>query len=380
MSKKLNISQVLVYFDFPEIFIAMDEIGTNYLCLLVELDEENTKYIASAISQKRLARFLNGIIDLREIFVEPELEEWYYFYYTNDEILAELWQEAQLPEEYLPEQGFTYEKDLVEEELIQQEVIEKNNAVVHLAISDKEDNHSIGVKILGDIINSYQKIIENAYKKVLTKKSPKEKKELFTPNNFQLRAFAASPGSFNIHLYSNSYVNLWGNANIEYGLNKFDEILKDFNNQDAYIDVLKTVQGRTISNLRNLTKQLIDNEIKIKYKWLSPASDKVNFTIIDKTKAEKILEVINLSEELEEEIIILEGHFVQVDIEKGTWRILNKEDNEEYKGEATKELLQGVTVKTVTYRITCQEKVEEYKVTEKEQTNHIIQSIEQLGE
>lgn len=101
------------------------------------------------------------------------------------------------------------------------------------------------------------------------------------------------------------------------------------------------------------------NNIKIKHKWFAPNQDKVHFTFIDKPKAEKIYEILNLSEELAEETKIFTGFFVQVDVEKGTWRIFNLEDEKEYSGEATRQILQGVTVETVTYKLTCQEIMEE---------------------
>jgi hypothetical protein len=75
MTKKFNISQILVYYDFPEIFIASDDVGTNYLCLLVDTEGELINYISTAISTKRLSSFINGSVDLRDIFEFPEIIE-----------------------------------------------------------------------------------------------------------------------------------------------------------------------------------------------------------------------------------------------------------------------------------------------------------------
>jgi len=376
MIKQLNISQILVYYDFPEIFVAVDSVGTNYLCLLVATDNGNTNYITTAISNKRLSSFINGSTDLRDIFEEPEIKQWFTFSQVIDSIEAIEWNEASLPQDFLPEKGFLYHKQLQGDELILNEVIEKRNAVVHLAVSDAEDNYSIDADNLGDIVKLYQVIIENSFKKSLIQRNIKDKKQYYIPPNYKLRAFASSYSSFNLHFYSTSQTDLFGNAMIEMGLEKFDEITKDFDNEEDFITALRTVKGHTISSLKKLVKKLIDNNIKLKHKWFAPNQDKVHFTIIDKSKAEKIYAVLNLAEELAKETKTFLGYFVQVDVEKGTWRIYNLEDEKEYSGEATGQSLQGVTVETINYKLVCQEIIEELKVTEKEKTKYILQTID----
>jgi len=378
MTQRLTISQILVYYDFPEIFVAVNDVGTNYLCLLISTDDGNTNYVSTPISTKRLSGFINGNIDLRDIFENPEIKQWYLFYKVTDFIDAELWVEETLPENFLPEKGFLYHKQLDGEDLILNEVIEKNNAIVHLAVADEQDNYSIEADDLGDIVKLYQIIIENSYKKALIERNIKEKKSYFIPSNYKLRAFASSYSSFNLHFYSTSQIDLFGNAIIELGLEKFDEIIRDFDNQDEYIKSLRSVKGHTISSLKKLVKKLIDRNIKIKHKWYSPNQENVHSSVINKEKAEKIYAVLNLSEELAEETKIFIGHFVQVDIDNGTWRIFNLEDEKEYSGEDLGQHLQGITVETVVYKLTCQEIIEELTVSEKEKVKYILQKIDKV--
>jgi hypothetical protein len=377
MKKNFNISQILVYYDLPELFVAFDNVGTNYMCMLVSADNGNTTYISTAISVKRLNNFFHSKIDLRCIFENPEIKEWFVFDKFGDNIESNLVIYS-LPDGYLPEHDFFYQEEIENDDVITNEVIEINNAVVHLAISDNEDNYSIDADSLGDIVKLYQVIIENSFKKVQTQFVQKGKKSFNVPNNYKLRAFAASHGSFNLHLYSTSYRDLWGNAIIEIGLNKFDEITRDFENEDDLISALRTVKGHTLSCLMKLVKKLIENNIKVKHKWFAPNHDKVHYTIIDKAKAEKIYKVLNFSQELTEEIKIFVGHFVQVDVAKGTWRIYSTDDEKFYNGEATGQALQGVTVETVYYRLICKEIIEEFKVTEKEKTKYLLQQMEKL--
>jgi hypothetical protein len=376
LNKNLTISQILVYYDYPEIFSAIDDVGTNYVCLLINTEKDVTNYVATAISVKRFSEFINGKVDLRDIYESPEVREWYTFSSIAEPIKADIWKEQALRQEFLPERGFLYQKPLSGHEVILKEVIENRNAVIHLAVSDEEDNYSIDADNLGNIVKLYQSIIENSFKKALVQRNIKEKKSYFIPQNYKLRAFASSQSSFNLHLYSTSQTDLFGNSMIELGLEKFDEITKDFENDDILIESLRTVKGHTISSLKKLVKTMIDNKIKIKHKWFAPNRDVVHFTVIDKNKAEKLYNILNLAEELAEETRVFIGSLVQVDVEKGTWRINNLEDGKEYSGEAIGQILQGVTVETVNYKLTCLETIEELKVSEKEKVRYVLKVIE----
>jgi len=377
MKKQLHILQILVYYDVPEIFIATDEVGTKFLCLLVDVDNESILHISTPISTNRLNEFINGRVDLRDVFVNPETNEIYSFDEIAEIIYASLYDGIELPEEFLPEFGFKYEKQLDKNKLILNEALEKNNAIVHLAISDSNDNYSIDADDFGDIVKLYQVIIENSYKKEISRQNFKNKKEYYIPQNYKLRAFASSYGSFNLHMYSTSQVDLFGNSIIELGLSKFEEITRDFDNDNEYIESLRTVKGHTISSLKKLIKKLIDCDIIIRHKWYSLGQENVHFSTIDKTKAKKIYDILTLTEELAEERKEFKGYFVQVDVEKGTWRIYNLEDEKEYSGEVEGNLLQGVTVKTEVYKIDCLEIIEELKVAEKEKVKYILTKIEQ---
>lgn len=378
MTKKLHISQVLIYYDLPELFVAKDEVETNYICLLLNVEGTEINYISTAISTFRLSEFINGNIDLRTIFTQSETKQYYYFDNIDEFIIATIWEKEILPEEFLPESGFNYKKPLDDNKLILNEALEKNNAIIHLAVSDLQDNYSIGADDLGDIVKLYQGIIENSYKKAISKQNLKDKKSYYIPQNYKLRAFASSRSSFNIHMYSTAQVDLFGNSIIELALKIFDDIGKDFDNQEKYIDLLRSVKGHTISSFKKLLKKLIDSDIKVKHKWYSLGQESVHYTIIDKIKAEKIYEVLNLTEELAEEIKVFIGYFVQVDVDKGTWRIFNLDDEKEYSGDTKGQLLQGITVETTNYKLTCLEIIEELKVAEKEKIKYTLQEVSKI--
>lgn len=378
MQKSLNISQILVYYDMPELFIATDEVETSFICLLVDINDNVPNYIATAISSNRLSSFIKGQVELREILTQPESKEWYTFIIDNEQILARRAEFEVIPEQFLPDNGFYLNNEIMDNSSIVQEVVEKDNAVIHLALSDDKDEYSIDADDLGDVVKLYSIMLENSYKKGLIEHKAKDKKALIVPMNFKLRAFAASRASFNIHLYSQSQKDLFGNCMIEFGLEKIDQILTDYANDEELINSLKSIKGHAVSSLKKILKKIIDEKLKLKHKWFAPNQEQVHYHIVDTDKAQKIYDILNLSEELTEEIREFIGVFVQADVERGTWRIKTLEEGKEFSGEANPEELKGITLDTVTYKLICQEIIEEFKVTEKERTKYIFKSVSKL--
>ncbi len=375
MAKQFKISQILVYYDLPELFIANDEVNTSFICLLTDFTNNIPFYYSTAISKDRLSQFIQGKIELYHILSEPEINEWYYFHLEKDNLTANKVEIDSFPINLLPERGFFVNNEINNNELIVNEVTEKENAVVHIAVTDENDDYGIDTDDLGDILKLYTVILENTYKRAISEHNFKSKKSFLLPKNYKMRAFASSKSSFNLHLYSQSNKDLFGNCMVEYGLEKIEQILTEYASEDELITNLQSIKGHAISSFKKLLKKVIDENLKIKHKWFAPNQKEVHFKTINQDSAKKIYDLLNLSTELEEEIKIFIGVFVQADVERGTWRIKNLEDNKEYNGEATLEQLKGITLDTITYKLTCQEIVEEFKISEKEKKKYIFKSI-----
>jgi hypothetical protein len=73
----IKAQRILLYYDVPEIFIGIDTIGANYLCLLAEEHSDNLHYICTQISGSRLYDVLEGTFDIRSVFEKPELPQVY---------------------------------------------------------------------------------------------------------------------------------------------------------------------------------------------------------------------------------------------------------------------------------------------------------------
>lgn len=380
MNNIFNISQILVYYDVPELIVSTDKVGTKYLCLLIEEDEDKLNYLTIPISESRLAQFKVGDIDLKKIYSFPELNEPFILSLVDENTLKfQKYLTEPINEDWLPEEGFYLLKAFKDNSKIVNESINKNNAVVHLALSDSRNDLGVDADDLGDIVKLYSILLENTFKKSLQEHKVKEKKQYITPENYKLRAFASSAASFNVHLYSESQKDLFGNCLVEYGLEKIDELFSNVNNELELIKSLRSIKGHAVSSFTKILKKISSDDLKLKHKWYAPNRHHINSYAIDKEKAEGILKILSKTEELTEETKEFVGYFVQVDIPRKTWKLKTEEDNKPIFGESsTQEQLKGLTVDSVLYKIICEEVIEEFTVSEKERVRYIIKSIQEI--
>ena len=110
--RQLALSQILEYYDVPQILVATDATGVRYLCTLFGQSEtDGYKYLGVQISEPRLLAFVGGQLDLREAYLHPEVENAVYNVTVNDEIITAT---APIPqqditEDMLPEAGYFFD-------------------------------------------------------------------------------------------------------------------------------------------------------------------------------------------------------------------------------------------------------------------------------
>lgn len=114
MSNELIVDKILDYYDEPQLFIARDMFGTQYICLLYA-DEGKSRYTAIKISNGRLSDFLAGKVDLRRLFLSPEIKGDYYEVVNDgDHLYITPFNGDTLPEDRLQESGYTLDADTKE--------------------------------------------------------------------------------------------------------------------------------------------------------------------------------------------------------------------------------------------------------------------------
>lgn len=108
MNEKLIVDRILDYYDVPQLFTARDTFDALYLCLLYD-DTLSCRYTGIRISGPRLNDFLTNKVDLRQIYLDPEITgEYFDVVYENNVLYKKRLSENSLPEEKLPSEGYNY--------------------------------------------------------------------------------------------------------------------------------------------------------------------------------------------------------------------------------------------------------------------------------
>lgn len=369
MITKLEIERILDFYDVPQLFLGRDVVGTKYLCLLYN-DEDCCRYVAIRISSERLKTFLAKAIDLRSLLIAPEISDDYYIvsYYDDYYHLEKYIHVGALPEDMLPDEGYFFDGENDDTSIIC-EAIEHKHPVIHLGFEDVMNSHSIPVSTLSVLTTQYQSMVANCFKKIDGTKDDRD---------FRLRVFAYSAASFNVHMYAESDLDLFGSSRIDKTLYKLDSLLKCTTNEQLR-EFLIPLKGHTIRSYKNFIKELIDNKIAVKYKWVSSISEgKVVANKVGLPKLKEIYEVLSESSELDKEVKSFEGYLTGFWMSSCKWS-LKLDSGEEVSGKVrVPDLLYGVVLGEVRYKITCEEILEQNNVSSKEKTTLILTDIEEV--
>ena len=118
---QLKFIEVIVFYEIPQVFVATDIFGANYLCLLYPYDDETCyKYLAVRISEKRLNLFKGQKIYLLSIYKKPEDNSYLDVIVRGaNDILAIPLESIKVQPFMLPDEGFFCNYEAIDnEELI----------------------------------------------------------------------------------------------------------------------------------------------------------------------------------------------------------------------------------------------------------------------
>ncbi len=375
-----------MYFDGPVLFLAQDLLGTKYLCQLINRSGQYDEFLTIALSPERLNLLFSGECDLRTLFEEPELGE-YYLLRTNsygtesltiDSIAKEAVTESWLPDHGIIINSFTNKKDkqLLHDSLLQ------NTAVIHLDFNPPEAirDHAISTIKLAQGLLIFQNLLKFSYKKAIKDLTDKKlKKQLDTPENYQTDVYAFAPASFEVHLRAKMFVDAFGYVDISRALNKLDAILELVDNPEQSLSVLKENRGHFFSNYLKLLEFIISNNSPISYSWINPQSKKIVSHSIQRSRAIPLYDKLQTIREYEIENVNLEGKIIKINIKSGYWTLQTNEDNKYFSGCLLPDTvvdLNGITVGSKNYIFHCIEKLEETEVTGETKTKYYLKDYD----
>jgi hypothetical protein len=368
--KTLSIIRVLDYYDIPQLFVAEDAIDILYLCLLYDHTEEGYTYIASQLSSKKLNDFTSGHLDLRNIYMQPEIEDALYTVTVKQDIITAIpLSVADVTNDMLPEEGYFYPADAEEDESLIAETANCKHPVMRLGFEDLNNSHDIDAVCLSKAINTYQATITNCYKKIYGKENAEQ--AILRVTHFQA-------ASFDVHFMVNTPLNLFGSSDIDEVFKQVDSLLKA-PDDDVMREKIRFLAGHTISSYKNFISVLLENRLSVKYKWVSSLADrKVVSNHVNLQRVEHIYNILLENQELASEQKEFLGVFLASNVKSGTWKLGIEDSNKSVSGKSgSPDILSGIIMKQQMYKITCREIQEQDMASLKITKRLILDKIEE---
>lgn len=100
-------------------------------------------------------------------------------------------------------------------------------------------------------------------------------------------------------MYAESPLNLFGYSRIDNTLRVLDKLFRT-SDENTLRDIIEPLKGHTVRSYKNFIKTLIENNIEVKYKWVSSILDnEVIYNRVSIPIMENVYEILNDSEELD---------------------------------------------------------------------------------
>ncbi len=371
--RTLRLTKILEYYDVPQLFLATDLLNSNFICMMTEfIAGTGYIYFAVQVSESKLRDFLLGEEDLRQLYLSPEVEDAYFRVVVHNQIIsAESFSRENITESILPDEGYYYEED---DDVENYELIAKTQqerfAILRLGFVDQRNSHEIDAECLARAISAFQHTVADCHQKLRGKQNAIEAK---------LKVTCFQAASFDVEFKSSSPLNLFGSSDLSETFAKIDTLMRT-TDEDAFKDILRSVQGRTVSNYRNFIRILEENNLAIKYKWVSSIADSsVVSTEVPQERVSQIYELLTRNDELASEEVEYIGVFLASSVENGKWTLRAENIDKPVNGESDNfNLLSGVTIESKRYRIHCRETQIQNVATLKTVNKIILISVDEI--
>lgn len=354
--KAIKLLHVLLDYDYPQVFVACDLIGVRYVCMVSEVAGHGPTFLCVPVSVRRCDDLLSGKIDLRQVYEEPEVIEFYRA--TPDDLVEpfniERAQMDSVPHELLPEPGLVF--SLNDEVLIKAQELNTTVAYASLAVPESVREPRIRTRKLSAFLNIYQGVLKNlarASAKAAGKPIPKGE------DPYESDVFGFCYGSFTVQVRSAEPCDMLGeNKALIIAFQKLNEFLDAANNPDDALQFLTKVKGHAASSLIGLLSFISENDCQLTNRWSTPGMHSSSQSRIRVATAQNIIQRCRLREDLSVENLELIGIVDSADATAGNWKILV--DGVAYSGgvkEGSGINLAGITLRN-RYRFRCEEKIE----------------------
>lgn len=362
--KTIKMILTLLDYDYPQVFIAIDAIETQYICMVVEIHDHEPSFLCTPISRQRKSALCSGKIDLLQAYASPEIEE---FYVAKPSNLTEPFQIeradfSECPGYYLPDAGLVFSCE--DEVLNKAQELGATVSYASLSVPEAKVEPRIRSRKLSEFLRIYQNVLKNLARwsaKQVGKAIPKSE------DPYETDVFGFCHGSFTVQVRSAEPCDLLGeNRALSAALSKLNEFLDTASNPDDAIQFLQSVKGHTASSLIGLLNFIADNECPLKNSWSTPGMYESRTSQIRVASAKNVIDKCRLREDLSTEIIDITGVVDSADVTRRTWKIISNEAAYSGSISDTSNINLSGIVMGDHYKFICEEKIETIHGTGKE--------------
>ena len=317
----VEIEHRLIEYDGPRLFTVRAESGARLLAFWAKQQPQESIYWYSNISDLRYQKLLNGVIDLREMLLQPE----------GNYVLEAHWSEN--AQEYT-DAGFKLPQDLDQAALPESGLklpplagasasintigtsnflaLQLNRFVARLAFDFGRDDHEAPAANIGSTVSALQDVLD-AFGEALTGQ-PRERgiiaEKVTSKTALAFRTVFAS--SFGIELAAEEASDLFGRSLASDTFDSLIDLLQAGSDAVQLRSLFGKLRGRSAKRYRTLMQNFADAEADIKFDIGRPSKDGARHLVLERTAIPAIVAALyiadteeTLTEEFDAELV---GH------------------------------------------------------------------------
>ena len=364
----MEITEILSFYELPQIVVARNVFGTQFLMLL-ESDETELglQYLSVPVSNEKLNLFKGKKIDLLSIYTKPEVDQYYLMYTKGDnEFLIKQINFDDITEDMLPLAGFycEYNENPVEN-LVNKSII-SGRISSSLAIVDAHNSHQINCNTLATIILNYQDLVKSSHASLYGTKNIEEAR---------LDVIATQAASFDVEFQSSLPLDLFGSSKINETFGVVDKLLGISDNEQLFKEV-EEQHYKVLGSLKKFVSVLAENKYSLRHSWVVSTIERSTVEkSFDSNHVCELFEKLKQIDETESDDISFEGVLVSADAKNGKWGLL-QDNGKIVRGHSDNiDLLNGIQIKSTKYTFKCHTRIIKDLVKRKETKIYTLYEI-----
>lgn len=365
---KLEITEILSFYELPQIVVARNVFGTQFLMLL-ESDEteQGLQYLSVPVSNEKLNLFKGKKIDLLSIYAKPEVDQYYLMYTKGDnEFFIQKIDFDDITEDMLPLEGFycEYNENPIEN-LVNKSII-SGRISSSLAIVDAHNSHQIDCNTIATIILNYQDLVKSSHVSLYGTKNIEEAR---------LDVIATQAASFDVEFQSSLPLNLFGSSKINETFGVVDKLL-GISDEEQLLKEVEEQHYKVLGSLKKFVSVLAENKYSLRHSWVASTIERIAVEkSFDSNHVCELFEKLKQIDETESDDISFEGVLVSADAKNGKWGLL-QDNGKIVRGHSDDvNLLNGIQIKSTKYTFKCHTRIIKDLVKRKETKIYTLYEI-----